>query len=49
MNWQDITEFPDIFQLNNGQEFEDGTPVTPDIFNWIVNALIYLYYREETK
>lgn len=42
MNWQNITEFPDIFQLNNGREFEDSTPVTPDIFNWIIYALIYL-------
>lgn len=35
-------EFPNLQALNGGQQFDSGTPVTPEVFNAIVQALKYL-------
>ena len=34
--------WPDLERLNKGNEFDETSPVTPDIFNMIVQALKYL-------
>ena len=35
-------DFPDLRALNGGQQFTSGAPVTPEVFNAIVQALKYL-------
>lgn len=35
-------DFPDLRALNGCQQFTSGTPVTPEVFNAIVQALKYL-------
>lgn len=35
-------DFPDLSALNGGQQFTSGSPVTPEVFNAIVQALKYL-------
>lgn len=47
--WNRDALWPDLKSLNGGNQLTTSTGVTADIFNAIVNALIYLYYKEETK
>ena len=35
-------DFPDLRALNGGQQFTSSSPVTPEVFNAIVQALKYL-------
>lgn len=35
-------DFPDLRALNGGQQFTSGSPVTPEVFNAIIQALNYL-------
>lgn len=44
--WDNDTPWPELELLNDGKQFTTLSEVTADIFNSIVNALIYLYYRE---
>ena len=41
-NWPEKAEWPNLEELNGGRVFESNTPVTYDIFNKIVLALISL-------
>ena len=41
--WPEKTNWPKLEELNGGKEFERNTPVTYDIFNKIVLALIYIF------
>ncbi len=43
MKWpQEVKEFPDISKLNKGNKITKDYKVTPEIWNFIINALIYL-------
>lgn len=41
--------WPQLDKLNSGQLFTVDTPVTHEIFNAIVEAIIYLYYHVEEE
>lgn len=40
-------KWPQLERLNAGSQFTENTPVTQEILNAIVQALIYLYYKKE--
>lgn len=39
-------KWPQLEKLNAGSQFTEDTPITQEIFNAIVQALIYLYYKQ---
>ena len=43
--WDKKVKWPELKTLNGGNQFAE-TNVTYDIFNSIVDALLYLYYKE---
>lgn len=43
--WDKKVKWPELKNLNNGNQFAEAN-VTYDIFNSIVDALLYLYYKE---
>ena len=39
-------KWPQLEKLNAGSQFTEDTPITQEIFNAIVQALIYLYSKK---
>lgn len=42
MKWQIPDNFPDVNQLNKGEQVTESTPCAPDLFNFLALALLYL-------
>lgn len=40
--WQIPDTFPDVNQLNNGEQATESTPCAPSLFNFLVLAQLYL-------
>lgn len=45
MIWPTTAEWPELKKLNAGQKYNKDSPVTNELFNKIVYALIYLKER----
>lgn len=41
--------WPDLEKINGGEQLTIADPITQDLLNRIVNALIYLYFKEDTE
>lgn len=41
--------WPDLEQINGGMQLTQADPITQDLLNKIVNALLYLYFKEDTE
>lgn len=47
--WNKDTPWPELESLNGGNQLTTSTGVTADIFNVVVHALIYLYFKSDEE